>query len=943
MRRAKLQRIYRGKGSGSSTAPGRWLAALLFFALALASGGVAECRGRAAASSGSDTGNPPGSRFALRAGWEIQSSCKMEHGVTGARISEAAFHPSGWHAATVPTTVVAALVADKTYPDPYTGMNLRSIPGTTYPIGANFSKLEMPVESPFRCSWWYRTEFSVPREYAGREMWLNFNGINNRANIWLNGRKVADKKDVAGAYRAYELDVTSFLTGGRKNALAVEVFAQRPDDLGVNWVDWNPAPPDKDMGLWGDVYLRASGPVALRHPQVVTHFEDASLSIADLTVMADLRNSAHEAKKVTVETTIGATTLRREVTLAPDEFRVVQFAPEEYEALRVKNPAVWWPAGLGAQALESLRMRVIAGGVSSDEQKMRFGIREITSELTPEGHRLFRINGRRILIRGGGWAPDMMLRPSSGRLEAQFQYVLAMHLNTLRLEGKLETDEFFDLADRKGILVMAGWCCCDHWEEWNKWGSGDLEIAKASLRSQILRLRSHPSLLVWLNGSDIPPPAKVEQAYVGVLKESAWPNPYLSSASETPTAVTGASGVKMRGPYDFVPRDYWLVDANKYGGAFGFNTETSPGPAIPPVACLRRMLGEDPPWPKDSAWDFHSGSGAYASLANYDRALNAIYGPPSGLTEYVMKSQTLAYDGERAMFEAYGRNKYASTGVIQWMLNNAWPSLIWHLYDYYLQPAGGFFGTKKACEPVHVQYSYDDSGVVVVNSTYQARQHLEVEARLYDFELNTLFTQKSVVNVDPDGTARAFAVPVPAASAAHAVYFLKLALIDAEGKPLSTNFYWLSSRKNIYDWPKTTDRFTPVSTYEDLTQLNHLPRVKLEAQGKIEAAPGGAEARIDVRNPSKHLAFQVHLGIRPRDSDDEILPVLWDENYIELLPGESREITAGYLTSGALAAGAVLVVDGWNIEPMRIPLVSAGHACCSAEHARHLEKAVAPK
>jgi exo-1,4-beta-D-glucosaminidase len=915
----KAEKIRGRKMSGGGTAAGRRVAALLFSALALASSGVVE-GGEKVTASGSETSSSLGSRLALHAGWEIQSSCKIAHGLTGARISMAGFHPTGWHAATVPTTLVAALVADKTYPDPYTGMNLRSIPGTSYPVGANFSKLAMPPNSPFRCSWWYRTEFSAPREYEGRVVWLDFGGINNRANIWLNGHKLADAKGVAGAYRSYEFDVTALLARGPKNVLAVEVFAQTPDDLGVNWVDWNPAPPDKDMGLWGDVFLRASGPVALRYPQVVTHFEDASLATADLTVMAYLRNPAREAKQVTVEATIGGAMLRQQVMLAAGEFRDVQFSSKENASLRLTNPAVWWPAGLGAQPLQSLSVRVLTNGAISDEQEIRYGIREITSELTPEGHRLFRINGRRILIRGGGWAPDMLLRPSSERLEAQFEYVLAMHLNTLRLEGKLETDEFFDLADRKGILVMAGWCCCDRWEEWRKWGPGDLEIATASLRSQSLRLRSHPSLLVWMNGSDMPPPANVERAYVNVLRETGWPNPYLSSASETPTRLTGPSGVKMTGPYDFVPRDYWFVDKNKYGGAFGFNTETSPGPAIPPVSCLRRMLGKDPPWPKDAVWDFHSGSGSFSSLANYDRGLNAMYGSPSGLADYLMKSQALAYDGERAMFEAYGGHKYTSTGVIQWMLNNAWPSLIWHLYDYYLQPAGGFFGTKKACEPVHVQYSYDDSGVVVVNSTYKALQGLAVEACLYDFDLKTIFTRKSTVDVDADGTARAFDVPLPSASASPAVYFLKLTLADAEGKTLSTNFYWLSPNRNTYEWRKTTNRFTPVSSFEDLTQLNQLPRVQLEAKGSIEAAPEGDEVWVHVTNPSQSLAFQVHLGIRQRNSGEEILPVLWDDNYFELLPGESYEITVRYLTFGALAEGAVLAVDGWNIEPTQVPL-----------------------
>src|SRR5208282_5106502 len=268
----------------------------------------------------------------------------------------------------------------------------------------------------------------------------------------------------------------------------------------------------------------------------------------------------------------------------------------------------------------------------------------------------------------------------------------------------------------------------------------DLAIATASLRSQILRMRSHPSMLAWLNGSDAPPPASVERADIAILKELDWPNPYLSSASATPTPITGPTGVKMSGPYDYVPPDYWLTDTRRFGGAFGFATEISPGPAIPPVSSLRRMLTPDHIAPDDPVWNYHAGGDRFTNLDNFDDAMSAVYGPPSGLADYEMKSQAMAYDAERAMFEAYSRNKYHSTGVIQWMLNNAWPSLIWHLYDYYLQPAGGYFGAKKASEPLHVQYSYDDRSVKVVNSTYRNATGLLVRATVFDYDLHERFS-----------------------------------------------------------------------------------------------------------------------------------------------------------------------------------------------------------
>jgi exo-1,4-beta-D-glucosaminidase len=881
--------------------------AVLFFVLAA----VLPANAAAEAPAGSD-------KIFLQEGWKLQSSCLFL--AQGEQISTAGYKTNGWHSATVPTTVVAALVSDKTYPDPYYGKNLRDIPGTTYPIGKNFSLLSMPKDSPFHCSWWYRTEFRLPAGYKGRHVWLHFGGINNHANIWLNGHLVAGGKDIAGAYRTYEFDITPLLSIDGPNALGVETIAQTEKDLGINWVDWNPAPPDKDMGLWRGVYVQGSGAVAVRHPMVATHFADASLNEADLAVEAELKNASEATVSGLLAGQIEDVKFGQAVTLKAGETRTVRFAVDEFPQLRMKNPKVWWPYQMGAQNLHQLTFRFTVGDDLSDQQSVRFGIREITSELNAQGARQFYVNGKKILIRGGGWSPDMLLRQDHARLETDFSYVRDLNLNAIRLEGKMETDDFYDLADERGVLIMAGWCCCDHWEEWKHWQPGDLEIATASLRSQILRMRSHPSLLVWLNGSDGPPPADVETAYINVLKETDWPNPYISSASQKPTSVTGKSGVKMTGPYDYVPPDYWLTDTSKYGGAYGFNTETGPGPAIPLVSCLRKFIPPDHMWPQDSFWNYHAGSEGFRNLNHFEGAMKSIYGPPSGLDDYETKAQAMAYDGERAMFEAYSRNKYTSTGIIQWMLNNAWPSTIWHLYDYYQQPAGGYFGTKKACEPLHVLYSYDDNSVAVVNSRYEQFSGLTVTVHVYDNSLHETFSREAKADVDADGVARVLTLPVEAFSPGSPLYFVKLELQSNDGKIVSTNFYWLSPKKNTYEWGKTDYKYTPVSSYEDLTALQNLPKAKLEASGTSVSTADGPEVRLTLKNPSDHLAFQVRFGVRRKGQDAEILPVFWDDNYIELMPGESREISAKYLRTADTSEPLEMTVAGWNIETITIPL-----------------------
>ena len=841
-------------------------------------------------------------------------------------ISSATFRHEGWYRATVPATVLAAQVASGEFKDPYFGMDLRRIPGMTYPIGLNsFSNLPMDKDSPYACSWWYRTEFQLPRSYTGKNLWVHFQGINYRANIWLNGRKLADSKDVQGAYRIYEFNVTSFVRPGTRNVLALEIFAPTEKELGINLVDWSPTPPDKNMGIWGDVCISASGPVAVRHPQVITHFPGSSLNQAELTVMAQIHNASPKAVSGVVEAVVDLDPVRQEVTLQPGETKSIRFEPDKYPALTVKDPKLWWPAEMGMPNLHNLAVSFSEGGRISDQVHARFGIREITSELTDRGYRLFRVNGRKILIRGAGWAQDMMMRHPKGKLGAQIQYVLEMRLNTIRLEAMLEVDEFFNLCDEKGILVMAGWCCCDIWERWDEWVPGTLDVATEQLRTQILRMRSHPCMLVWLNGSDGPPPTNVESAYVQTLKETAWPNPIINSASDATSTVTGPSGVKMTGPYDYEPPCYWLVDHDKkWGGAYGFNTETGPGPAIPPLQILKKMLPGDHLWPIDEFWNYHSAGERFQTMDRYHEAMEKTYGKPAGLEDYLRKSQAMAYDGERAMFEAYAQNKYTSTGVIQWMLNNPWPSTYWHLYDYFLYPAGGYFGTKKACEPLHVQYSYDDRSVVVVSSLREAASGLTVSARVFDFGLKELFSRESKADVEADSAKQVLTLPPFPAEPGAATYFVRLSLRDKSGKEISSNFYWLPARLSTLAWDKTPDTaFTPIATFEDLTALNSLPQVKLRAVAKFEKAEGSDRVRVTIENPGRSLAFQVHVGVRKAHSEDEILPVLWDDNYISLLPGESKVMTARYLEGGAVGSGASVLVDGWNVEPVEIA-VEAG-------------------
>jgi exo-1,4-beta-D-glucosaminidase len=862
----------------------------------------------------SGAGWPPGRRLPLGAGWDLQSSAALHEG--GEVLSTETFRPRGWHAVTVPTTVFAALVARGLYPEPFFGMNLRQVSGMEYPVGANFSNLPMPAGSPFAVAWWYRNEFTLP-DLGELRAWLHLEGINYRAAAWLNGTLVAGPAELAGALRGFTLDVTAAARSGN-NVLAVEIHPPTETDLGITFVDWNPAPPDKNMGLWGDVYLTLSGPATVRHPAVSTRLGHG----ARLTLTALVENATERPVATTVSARLcpvadgsgGAIELEQPLALGPRERREVAFSPDSFPALAVEHPHLWWPAQMGSPRLHDLTFDLHVEGALCHRAQARVGLREITSELTGEGHRVFLVNGQRLLVRGAGWAPDMMLRSSGARLADELAYVQDMGLSTVRLEGKLESDEFFTVADRLGLLVMAGWCCGDHWERWSAWSAEDHHIAESCQRSQLYRLRSHPSLLAWLNGSDHPPPPELERRYLDIASECRWPNPILSSGTARPSEVTGHTGLKMTGPYQYVAPSYWLTD-DRRGGAHGFNTETSPGPAVPPVESLRRMLPEDHLWPIDEHWRFHAGGGVFRDLDVFTEALGARHGAPRDLADFTLKAELMAYEGIRAMFEAFSRNKYRATGVIQWMLNNAWPSVMWHLYDYYLRPGGGYFGAKKACEPLHPLYAYDDASIWLVSSRYEACPGLTVTATLYDLDGRQRASCAARADAPADSAQRVLDLPAPA-GAFGPVSFLRLLVADPDGRQVGSNFYWLSRAPETLAWERSTWYVTPTASFADFSALQGLPPARVILDTHSERQGDETVTSVSVRNLGPGLAFFVRLRLTG-PGGDEILPVRWEDNYLSLLPGEIRTVAARYRTRDLGDATPSGHVSGWNVAGSR--------------------------
>ncbi len=892
--------------------------------LAALTAGPLACAATAFAPTRVDGG--AGSATAI-AHWEIQTSSKAQQ--SGAVVSSAGFATTDWYPVSGRATVMAGLLENGTYKNPFYSDNLRT-------VAEPDSSGELLV-----IPWWYRTEFTLGKGAPGTRTLLRVNGMIASADVWVNGHLVADHASVAGAYPVHEFDVTRWVHAGA-NYFALRVYPGDPrTSLSIGWVDWNPTPPDNDMGPWRGVDIVRTGPVELRFPQVISTLSLPDLARAALTVKVEARNLDAVAHDATITGQVAGVSLRRTIRLAPGQTRTVSFSPTTDAGLALSHPKVWWPVGMGPHPLYRLQMAAEVAGAASDRASATFGIRSVSSELTEQGYRRFLINGKPVLIRGAGWAPDMFLRDDAKRMEVEFSYVLNLGLNAIRSEGKLEGARFYDLADRDGIMILPGWECCDKWESAAKtggepWDAADAEVAAASMASEARLLRNHPSVIGFLIGSDNAPPAAIARMYVDTLHAEDWPMPIIAAASEQGTAETGPSGMKMTGPYDWVPPAYWYAD--KLGGAFGFNSETSAGASIPPLEDLIRMLSPEEQqalWQRPQERQYHASAAwsPFARIATFDDALAKRYGAAKSLADYVAKSQVENYDDVRAQFEAFNAHMDAanpSTGVIYWMLNNAWPSLHWHLYDYFLNPAGAYFGAKKANEPVHIQYSYDTRAIMLVNHTLVDAHGLQALIRVRNLD-GTVRYSRRLHDIDLAGNSARQLATLPAVAGLSRTYFIELELAAADRKPISRNVYWLSAQPDELDWRHSNWYLTPVTQYADLTALQSLPIATRQVRATLRRQGADATVTVTLTTPasSRAVALFQHVSIRRSAGGKPVLPILWSDNDVTLWPGESVTVTAQFAAQGTGAP--VVEVSGWNAPTQSVPVAMAGRTSAPLE------------
>ena len=879
----------------------------------------------------------------LGGGWKMTSAKNVS--VDDSLVSQGTFDVSYWYAAQhMPATVLQILQENGVYKDLYFGMNLAT-PGDLW-----------------KQDWWYRTTFTAP---PGREVYsLILKGINYRADIWLNGHKVANRATVVGMYDQFEFNVTEFIVPGGSNVLAVKVTPEQSlegengielADSWLDWINWKslgyhdtqkkldiPFVPDRNAGVWKRVFLSSTGAVTIRNPYVAADLPLPATNPAALTVYCDLSNNTAKPVSGTLLGEIsrpGKSTIRFQQTLQllRNQRKEIAFTPAEYTQLTVQDPDLWWPYQWGEAKLYHLKLEFKADdkAETSDSQAIDFGIRKIAQardsdnrfpDIGSGGNFYLQVNGRDYLIRGGVYSPDLLFRNDPERDANIMHYAKDLGLNLLRWELKIADDSMIERADREGMPLMLGFMCCAQWEHWDLWNAEDQWVARASLRARIRELRSHPSVVIWANGSDGLPPDPVLNDYHQILSEEHWQNAVVDTVSHVNRTW---SGIHMAGPYVWRPPYYWYSD--QYGPARGSSAEEGDNETIPPLESLKKFIPADKLWPINEYWYFHSGANeGNSTLQNIRRVIDKRYGPSSSVEEFSKKAQLAHYEDLRAQYETYASHWSDRKMMIHWMMNNPWPSFFGHLFDDYFKPGGGYFGAKKSLRRLNVVWDYYATGdrsqakLYVVNQTSEARNNLRVAVEFFDLDgTRHYFSEIGGFNIEANTSREGITVPrVPKLASTH---FVRAVLMTATRDVLAENVYWESNTDDDLGSAKNDEQFkTDLVKWADMSALNTMPRSDLDVSAQVSDRNAEKQVTITLANPANRVAFFVRAEVTQGADGNEILPITYDDNYITIFPHEVRTITAKFATQLSQSASGGLVpalrVEGYNVAKKVISL-----------------------
>ena len=879
--------------------------------------------------------------------WRLAEAPKVA--ATGEQISRPGFQESGWYVATVPGTVLTTLIDRGVYPDPDYGLNNMAIP-----------------ERLARQDYWYRTVFELPTELSGRRLTLTFKGINYAAEVWVNGSRVGDVK---GAFTRGVFDVTEALAQGRQNAIAVRIsppphpgiaheesIAAGPGENG-GWMaidgptfiasegwDWIPGIRDRNTGLWQTVELRATGALKLLDPHVVTSLPLPRIDEADVAIVVPVENLHANPVRATLDARFEGVAVQKAVTLTPGKSEV-RLEAREFPQLRVKQPRLWWPNGYGAANLYTLTVSVDEGSTRSDTTQLRFGIRHITYELslfdhegrlrrvevdptagtargeqlvdvrheaikrTPNGwaesltpagesspavrpvdteslspYLAIRVNGVPIAARGGSWGTDdSRKRISRAHLEPFFRLHKAANLNIIRnWLGQNTEDVFYDLADEYGLLVLN-----DFWASTQDFQvePQDPALFLANARDVIARYRNHPSIAVWFGRNEgVPQP---------ILNEGLAD---LVAALDGTRYFTGSSNnvnLQGSGPYNYRPPAQYFTDL-----AQGFSVEVGT-PSFSTLESIEASVPATDRWPLSDTIAYHDWHfGGNGDVTTFMKSLATQYGEATSLEDFERKAQMMNFVTYRALFEGFQAHLWTkNSGRLLWMTHPAWPSNAWQIYSSDYDTHAAYYGVLKACEPIHAQMNLPDFRLAVVNTTRERRPGLTLRSRVYSLDNRLLSQRAESVNAAPNAVTTLAPLDLAKQLDKEQMVLVALTLTDGKGSVLSQNTYWQGRDE---------------ASHQRLNALRAQP-VSLTAQVRNEPSERVVTVNLSNRGSAPALAAKLTLV---DETGQRILPAFYSDNYVTLLPGESRHIDIRF--PPAFADNPSVKLRGWNVEPLTV-------------------------
>jgi Glycosyl hydrolase 2 galactose-binding domain-like/Exo-beta-D-glucosaminidase Ig-fold domain/Glycosyl hydrolases family 2/F5/8 type C domain len=810
--------------------------------------------------------------------WRLQRDSLVN--ADGEALSKPGFDVSGWIIATVPGTVLSSYLNIGAIPDPNYGQNQLHI-----------------SDSFFYADFWYRTEFETPKLSRDQHAWLNFDGINWKAEIYLNGVMIGH---IDGGFTRGRFEVTKNLLPGQKAALAVRIirndtpgsakqktFASAGHNGGalgsdnptfhasVGW-DWISTIRGRNTGIWNDVYLTTSGPVTIENPYVTTTLPLPETSSADVSVEFELVNHEAKAVKGSLRARIGEVKVEQKIKLGASARNEFKLDPSTHPALRLQNPKLWWPAGYGEPNLYDLTLEFEGPHkLVSDRKSLKVGVRQMA--YSKEGGKLkIWINGRRFIPKGGNWGfSESMLRYRAREYDVAVRYHSDMHFNMIRnWVGQTGRDAFYEACDRRGVMVWQ-----DFWlaNPWDGPDPADDDLFLTNARDFILRIRNHPSIGLYCGRNEGAPPPRLEEGLSKMLAELHPGIQYIPNSAEG--VVSG------HGPYTAMPLRYY------FGAGANTTLHSERGMQnIPPIESVRLMMPKNALWPQGLDWGLHDFclQGA-ANGASYRSIIENGYGGSTGVDEWVSLAQFVNYEGYRAMFEGQSKKRM---GLLIWMSHSCWPSFVWQTYDYYFEATAAYFGAKKGCEPLHIQWNPVTESIEVVNYSGGNFQGLSAHVQILNMDGTQQWMKAASLDSKEDSTVSCVKMEYPAGLTA--VHFLRLGLTH-QGRVISRNFYM---------------RPREVGNYRAVREL---PRVNLVASTGIQRQDGRWILATKLHNPSSHPALMVRLKAVREKTGDRILPAIYSDNYLALMPGEMEGIRVELADADTRGERPQIVVEGFNV------------------------------